>query len=280
MKAVIFGKYPDQFVREKITPKLQELGIDIEGIESRPSNFSSAELHGIDIVLFMSELAAHKELEQIKPALKRSNAKLVYLSRKSSNWKKQFERAGIKLSERKMARPPAVQDLHGFFLTYIKLKRKGFTHEDMAPVLRKYWPQLKGGKNIASFISRMRQPENRDKLPPFFLDFTEHGTIPKELLQDSQPPPEPEAKQLIEADKISEDDDLLAIADEELRELRDELNKAREEIDSLKKRSLNESVSGISLLKENANIIKRGSATGLFTPNEALQKLIQIVDEL
>ena len=95
IRAVVFGKYPREFVAQRIVPQLESLGIEVVSFDTNPGKFKKANLDGIDVVFFLSELAAHKECDQIKQSIRRHDTRLVYLSRKTSMWPMQFQRAGL-----------------------------------------------------------------------------------------------------------------------------------------------------------------------------------------
>jgi hypothetical protein len=274
MQAVVFGKYPTRYVETKIVPQLERLGIEIRGFETKPANFAKANLSDIDVVFFLSELASHKEQDQIKKSITRHGAKLVYLSRKTSQWPEQFQRAGLVLPEKKdMPRPPSVKDLDGFFRKYIELKDRGFTLDDMVPTLRDFWPDLKDGKHISAYISRLRN-QSPERLPQFFKNYDSGNTHahipqpPQEPVRQTGNEGSPAAASSVPEPAKDDDADLLQLAEQEIAELRAQLEASKAAIEELKKRSQ---------LKQNVSLIRQGVKTGLFTVEEGFAKLEQLV---
>ncbi len=272
MKAVVFGKFPQQFVHDRIVPQLEKLGIEVLSFDTNPAKFAKANLEGVDVVFFLSELAAHKEQDQIRQSIRRYNTKLVYLSRKTSLWPEQFQRAGLCLPQgnQDMARPAIVQNIDGFLRKYIELKERGFSLDDMVPTLRDFFPNLKDGKHLSGYISRLRT-QTPEKLPQFFVQYEAgHGIAQEEThSHESAPSSAPTVAPASETD----DADLLQLADQEIQEHKKEIERlsaalkdANKALDELKKKTN-------GTLKENVTLIRRGIKTGLFTPDEGLAKL-------
>ena len=84
VKAILFSKFPEGFLRKSVIPKLEKRGISVSKIVYPKDARSVNEI--VDVALFMHEMAGHGEEKQVRFFANRHKVPIFFLSRKSSTW--------------------------------------------------------------------------------------------------------------------------------------------------------------------------------------------------
>lgn len=166
ISAALWSKFPKGYVRDKVEPKLLEKGFEVKKILSVYQK--DCDLNDVDVVLCMSEMGGHSEIEQIRDIASQYKKQVLFISRKSASWSETF----------KFLRSPmpakAIVDtqIDSFCRQYVNLRESGFTYNEMVPKLARYWSNGKL-RNAAQLKQYARKLIDQGRAPKYFEEFVE-----------------------------------------------------------------------------------------------------------
>jgi hypothetical protein len=184
LRAALFTRFPEKYVREIIVPKLAGMGIEVTRIVDYKTATSAVDVSDVDYVFGMFENGSHGDSNLAQKAAQRAGKRYIPLSRKAALWPK-FDGLPDPVEAPRTGGPA---DLEAALREYIDLWMEGLDNGEIAQRIRHYWPEnaCRTGGQLNMFLNGLLK---QGIAPEWFKVWWD-----EERIKRLAPPPVPAAK--------------------------------------------------------------------------------------